>query len=144
VSERLRVYLQQTQVLVDYYRQRGLLLEVDGSLQPEVVTDRMLRARGPGGGMKRYPASLAGAFAPGARWQRGVVLKSEPGAPADARGCRVNALALVAAAQQVRPGCAPPIWTRRGGRAGPARRQGSLPRYGGPIPLSGGDDDQRQ
>lgn len=44
VGERLRVYLQQTQVLVEYYRQRGLLLEVDGSQQPEIVTDRLLAA----------------------------------------------------------------------------------------------------
>ncbi|MCJ7511691.1 MAG: adenylate kinase [Anaerolineales bacterium] len=42
VNERLRVYLEQTQVLVDYYRKRGLLLEVDGSPKPEVVTARLL------------------------------------------------------------------------------------------------------
>ena len=44
VSERLRVYLRQTQVLVDYYRERGLLIEIDGSLLPAAVTERLLPA----------------------------------------------------------------------------------------------------
>jgi adenylate kinase len=44
VSERLRVYMGQTQILVDYYRRRGLLLEVDGSLLPQAVTERLLPA----------------------------------------------------------------------------------------------------
>jgi len=44
VSERLRVYLRQTQVLVDYYRARGLLIEIDGSLLPAAVTERLLPA----------------------------------------------------------------------------------------------------
>jgi len=44
VTERLRVYLQQTQILVDYYRARGLLVEVDGSPTPEMVTERLLPA----------------------------------------------------------------------------------------------------
>jgi adenylate kinase len=44
VSERLRVYMGQTQILVDYYRQRGLLIEVDGSLMPQAVTDSLLPA----------------------------------------------------------------------------------------------------
>jgi len=44
VTERLRVYLQQTQILVDYYRARGLLVEVDGSLTPDAVTERLLPA----------------------------------------------------------------------------------------------------
>jgi len=38
------VYLQQTQILVDYYRARGLLVEVDGSLTPDAVTERLLPA----------------------------------------------------------------------------------------------------
>lgn len=44
VSERLRVYMGQTQILVEYYRRRGLLLEVDGSLPPQAVTERLLPA----------------------------------------------------------------------------------------------------
>ncbi len=44
VSERLRVYLEQTQVLVEFYRRKGLLLEVDGSRAPEVVTSDLLAA----------------------------------------------------------------------------------------------------
>lgn len=44
VRERLRVYLQQTQILVDDYRRRGLLLEVDGGLMPQEVTERLLPA----------------------------------------------------------------------------------------------------
>jgi adenylate kinase len=44
VSERLRVFMEQTQTLVDYYRERGLLIEVDGGLMPQAVTERLLAA----------------------------------------------------------------------------------------------------
>jgi methionyl aminopeptidase len=85
--------------------------------------------------MKRYPASLAGAFAPGARWQRGVVLKSERELQLMQEAGRVNALALVAAAQQVRPGvrtadldaAAADVLVQHGAKA-------AFLGYGGPIP----------
>ena len=42
VKRRIRVYLEQTQPLIDYYRQRGLLLEVDGTKPIEQVTKDLL------------------------------------------------------------------------------------------------------
>jgi adenylate kinase len=44
VSRRIRVYLEQTKPLIDYYQQRGLLLEVDGTLPIEQVTASLLAA----------------------------------------------------------------------------------------------------
>lgn len=41
IQERLRVYQRQTEPLVDYYRQRGLLHEVDGMGTPEEVFQRV-------------------------------------------------------------------------------------------------------
>ena len=42
VKRRIRVYLEQTQPLIDYYRQRGTLLEVEGSQPIEKVTADLL------------------------------------------------------------------------------------------------------
>jgi len=42
VKRRIRVYLEQTQPLIDYYRQRGLLIEVDGTNPIEQVTKDLL------------------------------------------------------------------------------------------------------
>ena len=44
VSRRIRVYLEQTKPLIDYYQQRGLLVEVDGTLPIEQVTANLLAA----------------------------------------------------------------------------------------------------
>ena len=44
VTRRIRVYLEQTKPLIDYYQQRGLLVEVDGSLPIEQVTANLLAA----------------------------------------------------------------------------------------------------
>lgn len=44
VTRRIRVYLEQTQPLIDYYQQRGLLVEVDGTLPIEQVTVALLAA----------------------------------------------------------------------------------------------------
>lgn len=44
VSRRIRVYLEQTKPLIDYYQQRGLLVEVDGTLPIEQVTAKLLAA----------------------------------------------------------------------------------------------------
>lgn len=44
VKRRIRVYLDQTQPLIDYYRQRGLLIEVDGSQRIEQVSTDLLAA----------------------------------------------------------------------------------------------------
>lgn len=44
VKRRIRVYLEQTQPLINYYQQRGLLLEVDGSKPIEEVTADLLAA----------------------------------------------------------------------------------------------------
>ncbi len=42
VSRRIRVYLEQTQPLIDYYQERGLLREVDGVQTIEQVSEAML------------------------------------------------------------------------------------------------------
>jgi adenylate kinase len=44
VKRRIRVYLEQTQPLVDYYQQRGVLIEVDGKKPIEQVTQHLLAA----------------------------------------------------------------------------------------------------
>lgn len=44
VTRRIRVYLEQTQPLIDYYRQRNLLIEVDGKQSIEKVTADLLSA----------------------------------------------------------------------------------------------------
>lgn len=42
VKRRIRVYLEQTQPLIAFYKERGLLREVDGRLPIEQVTDALL------------------------------------------------------------------------------------------------------
>lgn len=42
VKRRIRVYLEQTQPLIDYYRQRGVLFEVDGTQPIDDVTESLL------------------------------------------------------------------------------------------------------
>jgi adenylate kinase len=42
VKRRIRVYLEQTQPLIDYYRQQNTLVEVDGAKQIELVTTDLL------------------------------------------------------------------------------------------------------
>ncbi len=44
VKRRIRVFLEQTQPLIDYYRQRDLLIEVDGTKPIEQVTVDLLAA----------------------------------------------------------------------------------------------------
>lgn len=44
VTHRIRVYLNQTKPLIDYYHQRGLLVKVDGTLPIEQVTANLLAA----------------------------------------------------------------------------------------------------
>ncbi len=44
VKRRIRVYLEQTEPLIEYYRQRGLLKEVDGTKQIEAVSAELLAA----------------------------------------------------------------------------------------------------
>jgi adenylate kinase len=44
VTNRIRVYLEQTQPLIDYYQERGLLLVVDGTQNIEQVTAELLAA----------------------------------------------------------------------------------------------------
>ncbi len=44
VKRRIRVYLEQTQPLIDYYRQHGVLIEVDGVKPIEQVTSNLLAA----------------------------------------------------------------------------------------------------
>ncbi|MEF8780297.1 MAG: adenylate kinase [Haloferacaceae archaeon] len=41
VTERLRVYEENTAPVIDYYRERGDLVEVDGEASPEEVFDRL-------------------------------------------------------------------------------------------------------
>lgn len=42
VTRRIRVYLEQTQPLIEYYRQRGVLIEIDGTQKIEQVTEALL------------------------------------------------------------------------------------------------------
>jgi adenylate kinase len=49
VAERLKAYEQQTLPLVDYYRGKGRLVEIDGDRSPEQVTADVLRAIEHGG-----------------------------------------------------------------------------------------------
>jgi adenylate kinase len=42
VRRRIRVYEKQTQPLVDYYRQRGLLVEIDGNQSINQVTEDLV------------------------------------------------------------------------------------------------------
>lgn len=44
VERRIRVYLEQTSPLIEYYRQRGILVEVDGTTSIDEVTKGMLAA----------------------------------------------------------------------------------------------------
>jgi len=44
VQRRIQVYFEQTAPLIDYYRQRGVLLEVDGTQPIEAVTAILLQA----------------------------------------------------------------------------------------------------
>lgn len=44
VRQRIRVYLEQTEPLVEYYRARGLLVEIDGSRSIEQVTQQLLES----------------------------------------------------------------------------------------------------
>ncbi len=44
VQRRIQVYFEQTAPLIDYYRQRGVLLEVDGTQPIEAVTAVLLQA----------------------------------------------------------------------------------------------------
>ena len=42
IAERLAAYERQTSPLVDYYRQRGVLKDVDGMAAPQAVTKNVL------------------------------------------------------------------------------------------------------
>ncbi len=44
VTNRIKVYFQQTMPLVEYYRQKGVLVEIDGSQPVEQVTEELLSA----------------------------------------------------------------------------------------------------
>lgn len=44
VTKRIRVYLEQTMPLVDYYRQAGKLVEIDGTQAVEQVTEKLVAA----------------------------------------------------------------------------------------------------
>lgn len=44
VTRRIRVYLEQTQPLIDYYRNAGTLLEVDGAQAIDMVSEELLAA----------------------------------------------------------------------------------------------------
>jgi len=44
VQRRIDVYYEQTAPLIDYYRQAGLLVEIDGTQEIEKVTEDILKA----------------------------------------------------------------------------------------------------
>jgi adenylate kinase len=48
IRERLRVYREKTEPLIGYYRERGLLREIDGNRPVEEVTAQMLEVFGVG------------------------------------------------------------------------------------------------
>ena len=48
IRARLDVYERQTAPLLDFYRSRGLLREIDGATAPAEVSDRILAALGAG------------------------------------------------------------------------------------------------
>lgn len=52
IRERLRVYREKTEPLIGYYRERGLLREIDGDRPVEEVTSRMYEALGVEGGFE--------------------------------------------------------------------------------------------
>jgi hypothetical protein len=48
VRERLRVYRENTMPLIDYYKERGLLVRIDASKEIDEITDEVLKAIGEG------------------------------------------------------------------------------------------------
>jgi adenylate kinase len=46
VIKRLSVYHEQTQPLIDYYEEKGVLMEVDGTLEVEAITDLIVEILG--------------------------------------------------------------------------------------------------
>jgi len=44
VIHRIRVYMEQTAPLIEFYRAQGVLLEVDGTLPIDQVTENLLAA----------------------------------------------------------------------------------------------------
>jgi len=44
VTRRIKVYMEQTAPLIDYYRRRGKLVEIDGTQPVEKVTELLLSA----------------------------------------------------------------------------------------------------
>jgi adenylate kinase len=52
IRERLRVYREKTEPLIGYYRERGLLREIDGNLSVEEVTSRIFAIFGIKGGIE--------------------------------------------------------------------------------------------
>ncbi len=52
IRERLRVYREKTEPLIGYYRERGLLREIDGNRPVEDVTSRMYTVLGFEGGVE--------------------------------------------------------------------------------------------
>ncbi|HXF75841.1 MAG TPA: adenylate kinase, partial [Methylomirabilota bacterium] len=46
IARRLRVYEEQTAPLIQYYRRRGLLKEIDGVGDVDVIRARVMRALG--------------------------------------------------------------------------------------------------
>jgi adenylate kinase len=44
VKHRIRVYLEQTRPLIEYYRQKGVLIEIDGTQSIDQVSEDLLAA----------------------------------------------------------------------------------------------------
>lgn len=53
VKQRIEVYLSKTLPLLDYYRTRGLVSEIDGVGRIEEITSRVLKAVGPESGVRK-------------------------------------------------------------------------------------------
>ena len=96
VSERLRVYEEQTRPLIDFYRARGILRSIDAQGELDAVTQRLTEAlpaqerpaarpvarrprrKRPAGGRRHRPAVRAARRAPRAKKAPRVVRKKRP------------------------------------------------------------------
>ena len=46
IKHRIQVYYKQTTPLIEYYKNKGILLEIDGAREIEIVTNEILAAIG--------------------------------------------------------------------------------------------------
>jgi Xaa-Pro aminopeptidase len=91
VERRIRVYMEQTSPLIEYYRQKGLLVEVDGTQSIEEVRKKSWRRS-----ERRKRVSMA--------WDRQITIKTPQELAIMRAAGKINAEALAAARAAIRPG----------------------------------------